>query len=244
MTLTGCASRYGFLPEGEGLQRPPEMRLDVFPLSEPVASPDGFEVVVEFEVSSSGPMPFRHVVQEIRQTMTQVDLAGRTFTDSVSLVEAFRLSYARKSREWLVFGLEPFQRDRHFDSGYQSGMESLREVTVERRMFVYPALIEDADWTFYGFAHLPSSRDGSLVTRIPANFNRTHQEKHQTRGRVVADARDTGREYLIRYHWVRDGRSPEGAASTTLTVQPVAAGGEPQVWRSAGEKGEAQGAGK
>jgi len=244
LVAAGCGSSRGFSPIEQGLSQGLELKVSVLPRSAPVASHDGFEVIVDFQVEATGPMPYRHLVQEIEQTMTQVGGDGRVHRESVVLVEAFRLSFDGESGGRLRFGLEPFQRDRHYDSGYASGIEKLREITVERRVRVYPALVEGADWTFYGFAHVPENRDGSLMTNIPPNFNRSHQERFQMRGRVVADAREASREYVLRYEWRGGGPGTKGEAVASLTLAPSAEEGNATVWWSHGRSGEGEGAGK
>lgn len=54
-----------------------------------------------------------------------------------------------------------------------------------RRMTVYLAKVEGADWTSGGFCHLPQNIDGSVVTEIPDNFNQSYQDKRETRGSIV-----------------------------------------------------------
>lgn len=77
---------------------------------------------------------------------------------------------------------------------------------VSRKMFVYPADVEDVDWFSECFAQLPCNKDKSVFTTItqhPRYFNPGYQLTRKTQGRVVSDAKHLGVWWSI----YTDGRS-------------------------------------
>lgn len=63
--------------------------------------------------------------------------------------------------------------------------------TQVRSMRVYLAVVEDVDWNYKGFAHLPENMDGSMKTTVGPWFNESYQAAHETRGRVVKMSRES-----------------------------------------------------
>jgi hypothetical protein len=80
----------------------------------------------------------------------------------------------------------------------------IERAEVCRVVRFYPAYVEGADLTALGFAHLPANRPRTLHTDIPRNFNERHQRNFSTQGEVLADDRERGRFYHIRYSWWRE----------------------------------------
>ena len=237
--LGGCAS---FGPTGEAV--PPETlppyTLDILQMGEPSVSDDGYEVILRFEICADAPFPYRSLIQEIEQTATYEFADGKQSRENLTLVEAFRLdSWPNRTDagKW-IYALEPFQRDRHFEAGFAATQAEVAQIEVRRDVTIYPAVIENADFTFLGFAHLPGNREGSVKTIIPDNFNRRYQGSHQTQGKVVVDDRAQGsRHYHFVYTWKRkpDGHvhakmifSPDGKLDRNLDSAAGGAGEQPE----------------
>ncbi len=91
-----------------------------------------------------------------------------TLDDGTHLVEGFRTDGT-----W-----DGFMVDRH-------AWPTLGEV---RRMKVYLAVVEEADWSPYGFCHLPENMDGSVKTTVSKDFNGQHQMFHKTKGKITAQS--------------------------------------------------------
>lgn len=76
-------------------------------------------------------------------------------------------------------------------------------LSYERYIFTYPAEVEGADKTEYGFAELPQNRDGSVRSNTdPKTFNLAYHRKHKRQGKIVSDRRDLGRWWRIIYNGV------------------------------------------
>jgi hypothetical protein len=218
----GCAAGQDFSDSGS-LSQPPRYEILVLPLSDPEASSDGYELLLDFEIRAEGALPFRTIVQEIDQTTVYRHADGSSHPQHITLVEAFRLKSAGGGEHSRSYGLEVFQRDRHFESGFADSGPEVVGISVRRTVRAYAALVEGADFTPLGFAHLPANRDGTLKTEVPASFNRRYQEAHSTRGKVVADGRDTTcATYEISYDWVRQAG---GATVSDLAVALPGANG-------------------
>ncbi len=241
LSLGGCASSAGFPPFGEGFESLPTYSVEVLPNNRPSVTDDGYELTLGFEVEADGMLPFRHIVQEIRQSTSYTLRDGTVAGNSVTLVECFRLREVARRDGKHRYRLEPFQRDRHFDSGYRAAGASVREVRVERDVRMYLGLVEHASFTFQGFAHLPQNRDGSVVTRIPSNFNRSYQDNHTTRGRIVHDDRENGSlDYRIVYDWRQPDQAQAPVAELRVMLPP---GREPEPRELVLRAGEPAGAG-
>lgn len=104
------------------------------------------------------------------------------FDNGRTIVECFQTPNGR-----LFVG----QRDRHWET--QPWPSSWRY------MFVYPATVDGADTTPFGFAMLPENRDGSVKTTTGTAFNEGYRSRHEVRGRVVADAKHLGIVWTINY---------------------------------------------
>lgn len=197
----------------------PPYRVELATEDEPAVKTDGYEWRLRFNVRSRGPFPYSHLIQEIRQTAIHTLASGAAESYVITLVETFRLSPnpTRDGDDW-VYSLEPFQRDKHFESGFEGTNEMVREITIKRDIRLYTAVVEGADFTLLGFAHLPGNKEGSIATAIPANFNRTYQESHKTQGRIVVDDRERGSHcYGFEYSWRR---SSSGVPAACLSIDP------------------------
>ena len=93
------------------------------------------------------------------------------------LVEVFRLPHGQFLR--CSYDHHTIKHDKDFQGIYN------------RKMFIYPATAEGVDWDD-DFAHLPQNRDGSVKTLIGRDFNKSYQEDHETRGKVVTDKKEAG----------------------------------------------------
>ncbi|MCK6439378.1 MAG: hypothetical protein L6Q71_04170 [Planctomycetes bacterium] len=218
LLLSSCAS-----VDPRACAVPPEQlpvyRIVVENVETPEVSADGYKLLLRFKLHSRGLFPYPHLIQEITQTATYYT-NGRRSSHAISLVECFRLNSEPQYRdgEW-IYGLEPLQRDKHFESGFAATPRGIERIVVTRAIKLYPGVVENADFTLLGFAHLPSNRSGSVRTNIPANFNRGYQDDHQLRGTVLIDDGERNwREYELAYDWRRTG---EGAMNATLTFDPL-----------------------
>lgn len=202
LSLASC-SAFQTAPASAVAREPlPEYTLEIVPLTTPTWDSDGYEIVLTFALQSAERFPWRYLIQEIKQTTTFTTADGSRQSSRLSLVEAFRLdaSPAQRDGKW-VYTLEPFQRDRHFEAGFATVQPGVKAIEVTRDVKLYPAMVENADFTFLGFAHLPRNRDGNVKTDVPPSFNRRYQERHETRGSILADDRDAGLNYHISYSW-------------------------------------------
>ncbi len=100
-----------------------------------------------------------------------------TLDDGTHLVEAFRTEHV---------------------GGYVVDRHAWPTDVEVRSMKVYLAVIIEADWSPIGFCHLPQNMDGSVVTTVSKDFNRSHQLFHKTQGKIIAQSD----EYLT---WRIDG---------------------------------------
>jgi|GEM_PF-2764672 len=198
--LAACSS---VEPQGGALEvQLPPYSVRVLPESTPTFSADGYDATLRFRLTSTEPFPMRHLVQEIHQLVEIRRPDGKRAQEIYTLVEAFELT----SHEVMGDGshrytLHPLQRDRHYEAGYNHNHEPGTLVMTTRRVTLYPANVKDQDATWLGFAHLPANRDGSVKTRVGANFNRRYQQRHRTQGVIVADDRRNARHYTLRYRW-------------------------------------------
>ncbi len=200
--LMACVP-YGYQGEVVEPEKLPPYKLEIKVLEEPHYDHDGYEVSLLFRLHSQEPFPYRYLIQEIEQTLHFYDYNNKKREQTFSLVEVFRMSGVpeRKSGLW-IYNLEPFQHDRHFETGFTEYQGVFKRVLLSRKIRIYPAMVAGADFTFLGFAHLPENRDGSLQTHIPHNFNRSYQKNHETRGKVLVDDRERGsRFYELDYQW-------------------------------------------
>lgn len=185
---------------------------------EPTYDADGYEVTLGFDLQAHGEFAYNSVVQEIVQETVYVRSDGSEIRERLTLVEAFRLNRVGVTKDDLVrYRLQPFQRDRHYERGYQSLGPGIARAEVFRVVRFYAGFVRDADWTSLGFAHLPGNRDGSLSTNIPRNFNERHQRGYIIEGHVEADDRAKSRFYSMRYSWKREAQS--GKAQATFTFR-------------------------
>lgn len=224
--LLGCATH----SYREAAEKPP---LPVYSMQAQVQqdathSADGYEVVLDFTITSEEPPPWQHIVQEIEHVSTYHYYDGHEERTCVTLVEAFELEIRWQNGLWFAT-LPKTQRDRHYESGFLQVGRNVASVSVERRVRAYPALVNDADFTQLGFAHLPSNADGSFRTYVPTNFNRTYQNRHVTKGYVRWDDRaGCSCLYQMNYLWQRDGEHGPHAdfvLSLPKTARETAAGG-------------------
>jgi hypothetical protein len=171
---------------------------------------DGFSARLAFEVVSQLDLQRNSLVQELTQEVVLEYRNGSTSRRSFNLVEAFRLRPGFKDAMGMNhYRLEPGQNDHHSLKGLDKLGRDVVGVTVNRRVFAYVANVYGADFTDFGFAHLPQNQDGSVVTEAPPTFNETYQTEHATRGRIVDAADSLGLVYRISYHLSREGGSPK-----------------------------------
>lgn len=100
----------------------------------------------------------------------------------------------RSSRGWVL--VECWKADPLTNIDYHWGMED-GEV---RQCFTYPAEVQDAAWSFGGFAQLAQNKNGTAVTNIGPLFNETYQRNNPTwrkQGRVVSEDRKQGVRWSI-----------------------------------------------
>lgn len=213
LALAGCALFQSPAPPPADrvLQASEPYTIAVRPLGASSVSGDGFEARYDFDVTTQFDLRRNSLVQELYQVTTVTYDDGRVSTRSLSLVEAFRLRLrgvdpAGNRR----YGLMPGQRDRHSVTGLREYGRDVVKVNVERRVFAYVANVIDADFSEGGFAHLPGSEDGLVVSRVGSGFNAEHQKKHEMRGRVADSATAMGITYRMSYTHIRKPRhAPE-----------------------------------
>lgn len=222
--LAGCAGggNYAAAPVAPAELPAYELKLEL--RGEPTHDDDGYDVSLGFELLATDEFSYNALVQEIAQEVVYERYDGRVIRETLTLVEAFRLHRVGEDDSGrVVYRLPPFQRDRHFERGYLSVGPMIEQVQVWRVVRYYPAYVEGADWTRLGFAHLPGNRTGSLVTRIPANFNENHQQSHVISGIVRADDRQKSGWYHMKYHWWREptGQRPQADFSFVHGSRPA-----------------------
>lgn len=210
LPIAACASApEAALPERE-LRTSPPYQITLRPVGHPHASPDGFEHRFQFEVVSFLDLQRNSLVQELRQETILERKDGTEERRTFALVEAFRMHYVYTDAAGLRhYRMNTGVNDRHAMMGFESLPQHIVGVRVKRTMFIYIANVAEADFTHYGFAHLPHNEDGSVVTDAPAKFNAEYQEQYQTRGRIMHSADALGLRYTIHYAYKRnDGRHP------------------------------------
>ncbi|MCA8939883.1 MAG: hypothetical protein KDB07_08750 [Planctomycetes bacterium] len=226
--LGGCSSLGGVFVSEQSKPELPSYTIQAIPLEEPAYNSDGYEILLGFEVHSDDPQPWTHLIQEIQHDTYFTTESGRVSLNRVTLVEAFELRHEEGEHRYLA-KLPHSQRDRHFESGFLTVSEEIARIEVHRRVNAYLGVVEGADFTYLGFAHLPHNEDGSFYTLVPTNFNRQYQDNHETRGRIVWSDRDAERcNYSIRYTWAREGaREPDANLFVRLNPEEreVSAGG-------------------
>ncbi|MBX3460135.1 MAG: hypothetical protein KF696_09290 [Planctomycetes bacterium] len=216
LLLGGCATVGNYVAAPIEPARLPEYTLELEVRGQPEWDEDRYEVSLGFELRAKDEFSYNAVVQEIVQEVVYTRYDGREIRETLTLVEAFKLTrigYDDGGR--VVYRLPSFQRDRHYERGYLSVGPMIETVDVWRVVRFYPGYVEGADWTTLGFAHLPQNRTGSIVTDIPDNFNETHQRNHELKGAVLQDHRDNARWYHMRYRWYRE--STGGRPQATFT---------------------------
>ncbi len=183
----------------------PEYTLAIELRGQPEWDADRYEVSLGFELRAHDEFAYNAVVQEIVQEVVYTRYDAREIRETLTLVEAFKLTRIGIDEErMVVYRLPSFQRDRHYERGYLSVGPMIEKVDVWRVVRFYPGYVENADWTALGFAHLPQNRSGSLITDIPENFNESHQRGHELKGAILQDDRDGARWYHMRYRWRRE----------------------------------------
>jgi hypothetical protein len=213
----GCASISNYSVSPVKPELLPEYTLQLEVRGEPVYDNDSYEVNLGFELRAHAEFAYNAVVQEIVQEVEYRRYDGRIIRERLTLVEAFMLTRIGTDNDGrVVYRLPSFQRDRHYERGYRSVGPMVESVDVWRVVRYYPGYVEGADWTRLGFAHLPSNREGSIVTDIPPNFNESHQRNHELRGSVVQDDRANGGFYHMRYRWQRAGQERQPTATFTF----------------------------
>ncbi|MCC7509235.1 MAG: hypothetical protein IT464_07655 [Planctomycetes bacterium] len=231
LVLGGCASVGNYRAAPVEPQRLPAYTLEIELRGEPEWDEDRYEVSLGFELRAKDEFAYNAVVQEIVQEVVYTRYDGREIRETLTLVEAFKLTRIGSDDDGrVVYRLPSFQRDRHYERGYLSVGPMIEKIDVWRVVRFYPGFVEGADWTTLGFAHLPQNRQASIVTDIPDNFNETHQRNHELKGSVLQDDRERGRWYNLRYHWYREttGGRPQATFTFTKYERP---GDEPE-WLS------------
>ena len=223
MLSSGCAGTGSYKASPVEPEVLPEYRLDLELRGEPEYDEDRYEVSLGFELRAQGEFAYNAIVQEIVQEVVYERYDGRKIRETLTLVECFKLRrVGRDEYGEVIYRLPSFQRDRHYERGYESVGPMIKQIDVWRVIRYYPAFVEGADWTDLGFAHLPQNRTGVLVTDIPENFNEGHQRKHELRGEVMQDDRAKSRWYNMRYHWWREptGQRPQATFSFSRDRRP------------------------
>jgi hypothetical protein len=215
--LAGCNTVAFFTQTPVPPEKLAKYELDIEPRGEPTYDADGYEVTLGFDLLAHGEFAYNSVVQEIVQETVYKRTDGSEIRERLTLVEAFRLNRVGVNKDDLVrYRLQPFQRDRHYERGYQSLGSGIARAEVFRVVRFYAAFVRDADWTSLGFAHLPGNRDGSVTTSIPRNFNERHQRGYIIDGQVEADDRAKSKFYSMRFSWWRDAASGVAQAQFTF----------------------------
>ncbi|MCB9896110.1 MAG: hypothetical protein H6839_16880 [Planctomycetes bacterium] len=221
---SGCATSGNYKAMPVQPEVLPEYTLELELRGDPDYDEDRYEVSLGFELRARGEFAYNAVVQEIVQEVVYERFDGRKIRETLTLVECFKLQrIGRDEKGVVVYRLPSFQRDRHFERGYESVGPMIKQIDVWRVVRYYPGYVEGTDATDLGFAHLPQNRAGNIVTDIPENFNEGHQRKHEQKGRVVQDDRARSNWYNMRYHWWREpsGRRPQATFTFTKGTRPV-----------------------
>lgn len=211
LALAGCAlfQAPSGPPEDRVLQHSEPYTIAVRSLGASSVTPDGFEARYRFDIISPYDLQRNSLVQELYQTTTLTFADGSISTRRLSLVEAFSLTRrGADTRGNYRYSLMPGQRDRHSVTGLRELGPDVVKVHVERKVFAYVANVHDADFSDGGFAHLPGSEDGLVVSRIGPDFNAEHQRKHKTQGRISDSATAHGLTYGMTYTHMRKSPAP------------------------------------
>ena len=221
---SGCAGTGNYKSSPVQPEVLPEYTLTLEQRGEPEYDEDRYEVSLGFELRAQDEFSYNAIVQEIVQEVVYERFDGRKIRETLTLVETFKLQrVGRDDTGEVVYRLPSFQRDRHYERGYESVGPMIKQIDVWRVIRFYPAYVQGADWTDLGFAHLPQNRTGSVVTDIPENFNESHQRKHELKGEIVQDDRTQSHWYNMRYHWWREptGNRPQATFTFTKGMRPV-----------------------
>lgn len=214
LPLASCASTPATAPAtgtSERVARPtPPHEIIMRPVGSASSGADGFETRFEFEVRSPLELSRNSLVQELRQEVILERADGTEQRRAFTLVEAFRLQYAWTDAGGLRhYRMNPGVSDRHAMVGFEQLPPEVIGIRLTRTMFIYVANVREADFTDFGFAHLPHNEDRTVVTNAPRKFNARYQARHETRGRVMHSGDALGLEYTIHYTDKRnDGRDP------------------------------------
>lgn len=209
--VAACASA----PTAPQPRESPIYAVEVRPLGPAMVSGDGFEVRVEFEVTSPWPLERNALVQELRQEIVLENLDGAKSVRRLSLVEAFRLRLDYVDAAGLRhYRLVEGQRDAHSLYGLEKLARNVASIEVRRSVFAYVANVADADFTPLGFAQLPRNEDGTLETDTGRCFNAEYQCAYETRGQVKQSADRAGLVYEIAYTL-----APEGGERPRFVLQ-------------------------
>lgn len=212
--LISACSNAGYFPDPPvPPEQLPAYTLELELRGDPSWDEDGYDITFGFALTADAEFSYNSIIQEIVQETVYRRHDGKEVREHLTLVEAFQLTRVGIDRQDRVrYRLKPFQRDRHFERGYLSLGPLIASADVWRVVRYYPGYVEGADWTPLGFAHLEQNRDGSLISRIPDNFNERHQRRYVVSGKIVEDDRDNAKWYHLRYHWYREpeGNRPQG----------------------------------
>ncbi|MCC6573651.1 MAG: hypothetical protein IT462_07660 [Planctomycetes bacterium] len=209
MAISGCTSAAFFIASPVPPEKLPEYTLELELRGEPAYDPDGYEVVLGFDLRANGEFAYNAIVQEIVQETVYRREDGKQLRETLALVEAFELARVGIDNDSKVrYRLKPFQRDRHYERGYSALGSTIHGAEVFRVVRYYPAFVRDADWSALGFAHLPGNREGTIRTDIPKNFNERHQRGYIIEGAILQDDRARSHWYSMRYSWKREDGMP------------------------------------
>ncbi len=210
LPLASCASTPAEITQAREARPSPPYEIIMKPVGAAQADPDGFETRFEFEVRSPLELSRNSLVQELRQEVILERADGTELRRAFTLVEAFRLQYAWTDANGLRhYRMNPGVSDRHAMVGFDQLPPEVVGIRLTRTMFIYVANVREADFTDFGFAHLPRNEDGTVVTNAPRKFNARYQARHETRGNVMHSGDALGLEYTIHFHDKRnDGRDP------------------------------------
>jgi hypothetical protein len=215
--LAGCNSVAFFTQTPVAPDKLAKYTLDLELRQDPTFDSDGYEVTLGFDLRARGEFAYNSIVQEIVQETVYKRVDGSEIRERLTLVEAFQLHRVGADKDDIViYRLQPFQRDRHYERGYQSLGSGVCRAEVCRVVRFYAGFVRDADWTSLGFAHLPRNHSGTLITNIPRNFNERHQRGYIIEGQVEADDRANGHIYSMRYSWWRETTSGKPQADFTF----------------------------
>lgn len=211
--LAGCNSVAFFTQTPVAPSELAKYTLELELRGDPTFDSDGYEVTLGFDLRSKGEFAYNAIVQEIVQETVYKRVDGSEIRERLTLVEAFQLNRVGADKDdTVIYRLKPFQRDRHYERGYQSLGSGVTRAEVCRVVRFYAGFVRDADWTSLGFAHLPQNHSGTLVTKIPRNFNERHQRGYIIEGTVEADDRANSRIYSMRFSWWREPTSGKAQA--------------------------------